>query len=682
MGGTKMQTQRLLGLICLLLSLSGCRSGDEDASLSPVPTDTSTTIGPILVSPTAEQPVFEYEPVFEAVACPMRLPPNQVESQTVDCGYLVVPEDRENADGRSLRLAVAIFHPPGGASKPDPIIYLVGGPGGSALEFLYISFDKLFAPVLAAGRDLVLFDQRGVGRSQPALDCLQAQALGRELLDHELDGEGLTDEEVDGRMGEAYYACAQTLSAIADLGAYHTAASAADVNDLRIALNYDQVNLWGISYGTRLALGVMRDYPQGLRSVVLDSTYPPDADMYLETPANLDRALNLLFEACEAEETCNAAFPDLRQVLFDTVERLNASPIRTEITDPFTRSSYPALLDGDSLLALVFQLLYQTTVLPDLPQLIYDAAEGDFDGINRIRGTLLGQSTVSSQGMGMAVQCHEEIPFSTLEQYQAVLTDYPHLASFFQESIVGEGMYEACETWESGRAEAIENQPVTSTAPTLVMHGEYDPITPPHWGQQAAETLPNGYYFLYPAVGHGASVVEGCPRDMMIAFLDDPTHAPAGACIAQMEGVRFVVPAEVMETVTLAPYTNQEMGISGLKPDGWTESAPGVFSRGESGLDSVVLIAQAVPGRAADRLAKLTRQLNLGALPSPVGEREANDLGWDLYAVEVQGLFVDIALAESGELSLVVLLQGTPEEHPSLYEQAFLPAVDALKPIE
>ena len=247
---------------------------------------------------------------------------------------------------------------------------------------------------------------------------------------------------------------------------------------------------------------------------------------------------------------------------------------------------------------------------------------------------------------------------------------------------MGETMYQTCTIWKSGQATEIENQPVTSHVPTLVMQGEYDPITPPHWGQRAAETLSNGYYYLYPDVGHGASVVEGCPRDMMIDFLDDPTQAPDSACIARMEGIQFVAPSEGMEAVSLVSYANEEMGISGVRPDGWTESAPGVYSRGGSGLDVVVLIAQAAPGRAADMLEKFTRQLGLDAPPSPVSERGANDLSWELHEIEVQGLSVDIALAESEDLVLVVLLQAKPEERQSLYEQAFLPAVDALKPVE
>ena len=119
----------------------------------------------------------------------MQLPSGQTEGETVECGYLVVPEDRADPDSDTIRLAVAIFHPPDGATHPDPIIYLSGGPGGSGLEFLFISFDAAFAPIFATERDFIVLDQRGIGYSEPALDCPGVSELGRELLDWEIDGE-------------------------------------------------------------------------------------------------------------------------------------------------------------------------------------------------------------------------------------------------------------------------------------------------------------------------------------------------------------------------------------------------------------------------------------------------------------------------------------------------------------
>ena len=689
-------------LILLLLAVTGCGGSaeppaEETPTLSPAPEDTPTvkpedtpTVRPEPTpttpaeddEPTPLPPAAAYLPVFEAAPCPFDLPAGQVEGTSVDCGYLVVPENRADPDTATIRLAVAIFHPPGGAAEPDPIIYLVGGPGASVLELLYLSFDQVFAPVFAAGRDLILFDQRGVGLSEPALDCPKVHDLGLELMDNELDGEQLTDEQMNLLFDEAFRVCQQDLSAIADLGAYNTVASAADVNDLRVALNYGQVNLWGGSYGTRLALGVMRDYPAGLRSVVLDSTYPPDTNLYLESPANLDRSLNLLFQACAADPTCNAAYPDLRQLFFDTVERLDADPVDIVITNPFTKESYPALLTGDGLFGLIFQLLYETVILPDLPQLIYEASQGDFDTINRIQGALIAQSSVSSRGMMFSVQCNEELAFSSLEEFEVVLADYPDLAGFFEDSIVGEITYSVCETWDSGQAAAIENEPVVSDVRTLVMAGEYDPITPPSWGERAAETLQNGHFFEYPAVGHGASVVEGCPREMLLAFIQDPATTPDDSCISEMVALSFAVPADSASIIELELFTDEGMNISGVAPVGWTEAAPGVYSRASSGLDAAALIEQAAPGSVQDLLARLTGQLGLDEMPPSVGEREANNLTWTLYAVTVQGVSVDIAVSQGEELALIVLLQGAPEERDILYEQLFLPAVDALAPID
>ena len=220
-----------------------------------------------------------------------------------------------------------------------------------------------------------------------------------------------------------------------------------------------------------------------------------------------------------------------------------------------------------------------------------------------------------------------------------------------------------------------------SDVPTLLMAGEFDPITPPAWARHAAETLPNGTVFEYAGVGHGASIVEGCPRDMLIAFFNDPTTALDDACVAEM-GVQFVVPSGEVEAVELEPFTSEAMGITGLKPAGWTEAGPGVFARGSSGLDVATLIEQSAHGSADNLLATLSSQLGLDELPASIGEREANGVTWTLYTAEVQGISVDIALAESDGLVFIVLLQSSMDERDALYEAVYLPAIDALVLIE
>ena len=482
-----------------------------------------------------------YTPVFEKDSCPFAVPSGQVAGRTVECGYLLVPEDRLDPLGRTIRLAVAIFHPVEGTIQPDPVIYLAGGPGASALELIYLSFDQGYAPILAADRDLVIFDQRGVGFSEPVLDCTHARDLGLELLDNEMDGRLLSDDEINTLFDDAFRTCALELAQVADLSAYNTLASAADVNDLRIALGYAQVNLWGASYGTRLALGVLRDHPQGIRSVVLDSVYPPDVDLYLEMPANLDRSLTLLFDSCSAQPLCNNAYPDLRRVFFDTLAALDEEPVSLVVTNPLNGKDYPMLFSGDAFFGLIYQLMYQTEALPLVPMLIYAADRGDFDLIGRIYGSLLPLGWVSSRGMTFSVQCNEEIPFSTAHQHEEVLLDFPDLAPFFKESIFGDYAYSVCEYWDAGKARRLENEPVESDIPALIMQGEFDPVTPPAWGMHAAETLPNSYYYLYPGVAHGAGGTQ-CARSMMIAFILDPAQAPDASCMEDMGGIDFVIP--------------------------------------------------------------------------------------------------------------------------------------------
>jgi pimeloyl-ACP methyl ester carboxylesterase len=486
---------------------------------------------------------IDYTPVFEKTSCPFILPRGQSDGRTVECGDLIVPEDRYDPDTRTIRLAVAIFHPIKSPPEPDPIIYLQGGPGASILEIINSSFQQVYAPLLAADRDLILFDQRGVGFSEPALDCPGVQERGLELLDMEMEGQVFKEDDLQVLFNDAYRTCHQDLSGIADLGDYNTLNSAADVNDLRIALGYDQVNLWGASYGTRLALEMMRDDPQAIRSVILDSVYPPEKDLYLEAPANLDRAMRLLFDACAADEACNAAYPDLRQTFFDTAAALDENPARLVVEDPQTGQSYPMLFTGGAFFGLIFQLMYETEALPFIPALIYETRLGNLDVIGRIYGQLLPLASVSSRGMMFSVQCNEEIAFSTVEQYEQVLLDHPDIAPYLQDSVLGDISYDVCSFWEAGKADDLENEAVESNIPTLILQGMFDPVTPPAWSMDAANSLHQSHYYLFSNVAHGVSPTD-CGQEMMINFFLDPEHAPSDTCIAEMEALDFLVPGE------------------------------------------------------------------------------------------------------------------------------------------
>ena len=523
---------RTILFLLVIASLAACSPGGSAGSALPnsPPTTPRPALPAILPGPGSPGE-------FQPARCPFVLPEEVVEGQDVECGYLTVVEQRaENpaTPGRLVQLAVAVFHPPGGAQHPNPVIYLSGGPGGSALELIRFQFELLSAPVFAAGRDLVVFDQRGVGLSRPALDCPEFEQLVQDLLDRQVDARQINEPEIIELFLDRLSACRNNLGKLADLTAYNSATSAADVDDLRSALGYTQVNLWGGSYGTRLALEVMRRYPQGLHSVVLDAVYPPDVDLYVEGPGNFSRALEQLFAACAGNPVCNRAYPELREVFYETVDTLNATPVQSEIENPFTGEKYTNWMNGNTILALTFQLLYDSTIRYLIPKYIYAAHQGDYTAFERARGNLIALQSISSRGMMFSVQCHEEIPFSSAKEFQAEMERFPDLGGMYENGLLGGLSYRICEEWGAGRAEDNADHPVFSDLPTLLMSGEFDPITPPEWGRHAAETLANGYHYEFPGVGHGASVMAGCPSEMFTAFLQNPGATPDDSCIQGM----------------------------------------------------------------------------------------------------------------------------------------------------
>lgn len=634
------------------------------ATASPAPTETAT--------PAPE--AAGYEPHFESASCQFDVPAGR----EVDCGYLIVPEDREDPDGEMVRLHVAVFASESEAPAPDPLLYLSGGPGGDALETIPLVFENRFAPFLA-DRELIMFDQRGTGYSEPSLACPEYTDLSLELLD-----DILTPEEAASLYLETLSACHERLEAEGvDFTAYNSAASAADVRDLQQAMGYEEINLFGVSYGTRLAQTIVRDYPEGIRSVTLDSAYPIASNIVLETPPNVARAFDVFFGGCAADEACATAYPDLDDRFWQLVAATDEEPITVPVTYAFTGEQYDAALAGDDLIGVVFQGLYSAEIIPILPQVISDTIDGDYGLLGSLLSNFLLNYEFSSVGMQFSVQCHEEIIFAEPGEAEAAVEAYPRLEDFFVSSIsVGQAAFDVCAMWEAGQAPPLENEAVSSDLPTLILAGEYDPITPPSWGESVAAGFSDSHFFTFPGLGHGVSLDGGCPLSVMLAFLDEPAAAPDGACIEEMAGPTFRVPGAAAAEVTLEPFTTDIVGteLTGVVPAGWEEVSPGAFARQETGLDPTVIVQQVAPGAVAEQLLGiLANQLGLAETPESAGTFDAGGLTWTLYEAESQGSPVDIALAEDGAFTYVVLLSSDGDERGYLYNAVFLPALEALQ---
>jgi pimeloyl-ACP methyl ester carboxylesterase len=379
-------------------------------------------------------------------------------------------------------------------------------------------FTADFAEPLQRHRDIVLFDQRGVGLSHPALDCGEL-----DLITPGDFADAATDPYLD-----AFADCRNRFLADGvDIDAYNSAESAKDIADLAAALDYDQYNVYGVSYGTRLALTAMRDEPQHIRSVVLDSVLPLQGNVYADP--TYEEALEELFRACSADATCRSVAPDLRGSFFSIVRDFDNQPA---IVDTPRGGQFE--VSGDDFLGFIFNAMYDTSYIPYLPADIVRIADGDTSPLGYlVRYAYYDLGT--SLGLYLSVQCSEEVPFNGLEQVQAS-SHIDRIAEFTRQDVLARQA--DCRTWNVRKGPPAENEPVRSDLPTLILSGEFDPITPPSYARAAASTLSHGRVFTFPGYGHGV-LDEGCSMSIMAAFLNAPDAEPDTTCISNLHAEFF-----------------------------------------------------------------------------------------------------------------------------------------------
>jgi pimeloyl-ACP methyl ester carboxylesterase len=513
----------LLVLVCLLLA--ACAEPEAATPPTAVPPTPASSAPPPTRAPASSAPASDPLPSSTAELlegdCPAAFDDLELSAVEVQCAYLIVPEDRTDPEGAQVELAVAILPSRSANPLPDPIIYLEGGPGGSAL----LGIESWVDSALRDERDLILFDQRGTGLSLPSLNCIeeeQGDDNGTEACRDRLLAEGI------------------------NLNAYTSAANAADVADLISQLDYPEVNLLGISYGTRLALTVMRDNASGVRSVILDSPYPPQVSALNEQALNAGLAIQSMLRGCAADPDCDAAFPDLEARFYDLLERLNDEAILAEIVNSDGETEQIEVT-GDDLVAYLSDWLYATDLIGYMPLLIAEldegftdtfvflASEGDLDEGDYRRQDGDDEGDLSdSEGMYYSVECREEGPFGDLDTARELIETLPApLADPLIAQV--ESALDSCDIWQVEPATPREGEPVRSSLPTLILAGEYDPVTPPWWGEIAAETLERSYFFVLPGGGHAVIDASDCMMAITKAFLANPNRAPDGSCL---NGVR------------------------------------------------------------------------------------------------------------------------------------------------
>jgi pimeloyl-ACP methyl ester carboxylesterase len=414
------------------------------------------------------------------------------------CGTFTVFEDRAAGKGRTIDLNIVVLPALAADSKPDPLFFLAGGPGQGAAKMAR-GLRQLFRRVQTT-RDIVLVDQRGTGKSNP-MDCPSDDESLKQL--NETDEVGL----------ERIKTCLASINPSADPRFYTTTIAMDDLDDVRGYLGYDQINVYGGSYGTRAALVYLRQHEPRVRTVVLDGVAPTDMRLPLFFARDAQRSLDHLVADCAADAVCSKKFPDFGARIVALFARLSKTPAHVRLVHPRTGLAEEIDVDARFVANTLAGALYSPLMSSLLPELVIRAEGNDFQGMLAL--AMMGESASDEMSLGMqlSVVCAEDYPRIAPDEAQRASA-----GTVFAGHLLTARM-RACEFWPRGAVDAAYYQPVTSAVPTLVLSGEIDPVTPPSWGQSVADHLSKSRHIVAPATGHGV-VTSACGMKMIREFID------------------------------------------------------------------------------------------------------------------------------------------------------------------
>lgn len=429
------------------------------------------------------------------------------------CTTLEVPEDRANPQGRKIALNIAWLAPERETDvKPDPVFFLAGGPGQSAVD-TYPQLNAAFNKVRAV-RNVILLDQRGTGKSN-LLAC-----------------EPMDDQDISPEaLRAAAAACASTLSTRADLRHYTTTDAVADLDAVRQAIGAEQINLVGVSYGTRVAQQYAMRHPQQTRSIVLDSVVPNSLQLGNIFARNLDDALAKQFAQCTRTPSCKEALGDPRAELDGLLAKLRAQPVTVRYRDASTGEEREDVLRAETVAGLVRMYAYMPAAAALLPKLIHEAAGGRYENLMALAQMMQGEMSDSmAMGMQLSVICSEDS--------EGMVTNAADESTVLGNQMA-QGLAAMCAAWPKGSAPADFHKPLATNVPALVLEGEFDPVTPPRYGEEVVKSLPNGRLFVLRGQGHNV-IGAGCMPKLFTEFMDK-TDAKAldASCL---EKINYVPP--------------------------------------------------------------------------------------------------------------------------------------------
>jgi len=463
-------------------------------------------------------------------AARLELTPCQVPevAEKVLCGTYEVFEDRAARKGRKITLKILVFPATGPKHEPDPFVYIPGGPGSSATEDAP-DIAQLLAGIRAQ-RDLLFVDQRGTGGSHP-LDCkLFNPADPQSYLGYFLPLEDVRK-------------CRQELEPKADLTLYTTPIAMDDLDEVRAALGYERLNLYGGSYGTRAALVYLKRHPQSVRTVTLQGVAPTNQFMPRDFAQANERALQGIIAECAADEACNKAFPNLREETKTVLERLMKGPIEVEVRvaspAPGAATTAKVKLSRDLAAEAIRYMLYNPPSAGRVPLLLHLAAQGNFTPLAE-SAIFYRQQLVSSgsNGLYLSITCAEDLPWIKAGEGEQLS------ANTFLGDYRLRQQREACALWPRATIPKDYSEPTKADAPVLILTGEWDPVTPPANGDAAAKNLTSSLHVVVPHGAHGLGGLQGsdCLLRLQTEFVErGTTKGLDTSCVKNIKRNGFVL---------------------------------------------------------------------------------------------------------------------------------------------
>lgn len=464
-----------------------------------------------------------YAAAFQPAPCALEgVPAGFEQRHGVQCGWVAVSLRAADPQGKSIRLWTARIRGTGERSD-DPVLYINGGPGIATVDsFLPNLSESQTIALLRRGRDVILFDQRGSGRSEEALCPSLATSLNA------IDAAGLDPVEEEERSRAEFAKCrAEIGKAGRDHEAYTTDATVADMEVLRRAFGIARWNLASISYGSLVAMHAMRTTPGQIRSVILNSPYPPNSVTWAEQASSAAAAYLAIDRECAAQPACRKRFGAIVPKLEATLARLEKTPLKDG----------DKVINGRQFASALWPMAVRSTTVRFVPLAISRAHSGDADMIRKMVAMYAGGGSFGgfSPAQGAAISCFES--GRTTAWYQRARALYPALVPADPD----DSWDRMCAAYRPGFADPSFFAPVASNIPTLIYAGSLDPATPVVDAYQAMRFLGRATLVEVQGTAHGPMAADECTRGIAAAFLANPEAAPDTACIAKRPPIDFAV---------------------------------------------------------------------------------------------------------------------------------------------